>query len=160
MRCPFCRYEESRVVDSRAAEEGSSIRRRRECLRCVKRFTTYEMVETIPLIIVKKDGRRVKFDGVKILSGLLKACEKRPVALDALENLVANIEKELRNSMDKEVRSRQIGEMVMRRLKELDQVAYVRFASVYREFADIDNFIEELKQLKKGKPGKADLGKR
>jgi len=118
------------------------------------------MVETIPLIIVKKDGRRVKFDGVKILSGLLKACEKRPVALDALENLVANIEKELRNSMDKEVRSRQIGEMVMRRLKELDQVAYVRFASVYREFADIDNFIEELKQLKKGKPGKADLGKR
>jgi transcriptional repressor NrdR len=146
------------VIDSRAAEEGNSIRRRRECLQCAKRFTTYEMVEDLPLRVIKKDGRRMAFDRSKILNGLMKACEKRPIALDVLEETADKVEKELRNSMEREIPSRVIGEVLMKYLKNLDHVAYVRFASVYREFTDIDNFMQELEALKdnagtKAKPG-------
>lgn len=147
MRCPFCGYGESKVIDSRAAEEGSSIRRRRECLQCVRRFTTYEMVEESPLMVIKKDGRRELFDRSKLLSGLLRACEKRPVPLNVAETLIDKVEKEIRNSMEREVSSRLIGESVMRYLKDIDQVAYVRFASVYRQFADLNNFMQELEVL-------------
>lgn len=147
MRCPFCGYGESKVIDSRAAEEGSSIRRRRECLQCVRRFTTYEMVEESPLMVIKKDGRRELFDRSKLLSGLLRACEKRPVPLNVAETLVDKVEKEIRNSMEREVSSRLVGESVMRYLKDIDQVAYVRFASVYRQFADLNNFMQELEVL-------------
>lgn len=147
MRCPFCGYGESKVIDSRAAEEGSSIRRRRECLQCVRRFTTYEMVEESPLMVIKKDGRRELFDRSKLLSGLLRACEKRPVPLNVAETLIDKVEKEIRNSMEREVSSRLIGETVMRYLKDIDQVAYVRFASVYRQFADLNNFMQELEVL-------------
>lgn len=151
MRCPYCEYHDSKVIDSRAAEEGNSIRRRRECLQCSKRFTTYEMVEDLPLRVVKKDGRRTAFDRSKILSGLMKACEKRPISIEVLEEAVDKVEKELRNSMVREIPSRQIGELVMKYLRELDHVAYVRFASVYREFTDIDNFMQELESLKVAK---------
>lgn len=154
MRCPFCGFAESRVIDSRAAEEGSSIRRRRECLQCVRRFTTYEVVEESPLMVIKKDGRRELFDRSKLLNGLLRACEKRPVPLHVVENLVDKVEKEIRNSMEREVSSRHIGETVMRYLKDIDQVAYVRFASVYRQFADINNFMTELEVLMKTQAGK------
>ena len=147
MRCPFCGYGESKVIDSRAAEEGSSIRRRRECLQCVRRFTTYEMVEESPLMVIKKDGRRELFDRSKLLSGLLRACEKRPVPLNVAETLIDKVEKEIRNSMEREVSSRLIGETVMRYLKDIDQVAYVRLASVYRQFADLNNFMQELEVL-------------
>ncbi|HMM20378.1 MAG TPA: transcriptional regulator NrdR [Selenomonadales bacterium] len=147
MRCPFCGYGESKVIDSRAAEEGSSIRRRRECLQCMRRFTTYEMVEESPLMVIKKDGRRELFDRSKLLSGLLRACEKRPVPLNVAEALIDKVEKEIRNSMEREVSSRLIGETVMRHLKDVDQVAYVRFASVYRQFADLNNFMQELEVL-------------
>jgi transcriptional repressor NrdR len=149
MRCPFCSFAESKVIDSRAAEEGSSIRRRRECLQCVRRFTTYEVVEETPLMVIKKDGRREMFDKPKLLSGLLKACEKRTIPVNVIEMLADKVEKEIRNSMEREVSSRHIGETVMRFLKDIDQVAYVRFASVYRQFADINNFMQELETLMK-----------
>ena len=149
MKCPFCEFPDSKVIDSRAAEEGNSIRRRRECLQCTKRFTTYEMIEDLPLRVIKKDGRRMAFDRSKILNGLMKACEKRPISLKTLEETTDKIEKELRNSMEREIPSRVIGEVLMKYLKELDHVAYVRFASVYREFTDINNFMQELEYLKK-----------
>jgi transcriptional repressor NrdR len=149
MRCPFCSFGESKVIDSRAAEEGSSIRRRRECLQCTRRFTTYEVIEESPLMVIKKDGRRELFDRTKLLNGLLRACEKRPIPLNVVENVVDKVEKELRNLMEREVSSRTIGETVMRHLKDIDQVAYVRFASVYRQFADLQNFMQELETLMK-----------
>ena len=150
MRCPFCGDFESKVVDSRRSEEGDSIRRRRECIACQKRFTTYETVESVPLVVVKKDGSRESFDRNKILNGLVKACEKRPVPLQTLENATADIEQQLLNSLSREVKSELIGELVMNALKEIDQVAYVRFASVYRQFQDIDSFMSELTKLLKG----------
>ena len=147
MKCPYCAYLESKVVDSRPADEGTSIRRRRECLACHKRFTTYETVESLPLMVVKKDGSRQSFDRNKVLSGLIRACEKRPVSYQAMEGLVAEIEQALQNQMDREVSSAEIGELVMERLKKLDEVAYVRFASVYRQFKDINTFMTELNKL-------------
>lgn len=147
MKCPFCAYSDSRVLESRSTEEGSAIRRRRECLSCRERFTTYERVETIPLMVIKKDGTRQEFDRSKILQGIITACEKRPVPLARLEQLVNDIEQRLRNSMEQEVSSQTIGEMVMDELKQIDQVAYVRFASVYRQFKDIQSFLEELQTL-------------
>ena len=147
MKCPFCGYKESKVVDSRPAEEGSSIRRRRECLQCEKRFTTYETVESIPLVVVKKDGSRQSFDKGKILGGMIRACEKRPVPMAELERIAGAIELDLQNSMEREISSEIIGEKVMERLRSVDQVAYVRFASVYRQFKDIDTFMTELNKL-------------
>ncbi|NLJ98838.1 MAG: transcriptional repressor NrdR [Tissierellia bacterium] len=147
MKCPFCNYYDTKVVDSRPTEEGQAIRRRRECIKCSKRFTTYEKTESIPLIIVKKDGNREPYDRNKIMTGILKACEKRPVPLKVIEDIVDQIEKELYNSMDKEVTSQHVGEIIMSKLKDLDEVAYVRFASVYRQFKDINTFMEELKKL-------------
>lgn len=147
MRCPYCNFPESKVIDSRPTDESNSIRRRRECLSCGKRFTTYETVESVPLVVVKKDGSRQAFDRNKILNGLVKACEKRPVSMEALEKTVSEIEQKLLNSMDREVPSERVGELVMDALKEVDQVAYVRFASVYRQFKDIDSFMAELNKL-------------
>ena len=147
MKCPFCAYPESKVVDSRPSDEGSSIRRRRECLGCSRRFTTYETVEFAPIMVVKKDGRRQSFDRRKILNGMLRACEKRPVALDTLEGIVNRIEQDLQSSMEHEIQSEALGEIVMRHLRKLDQVAYVRFASVYRQFQDIGSFMQELNTL-------------
>ena len=147
MKCPYCGYLESKVVDSRPADEGASIRRRRECLACHKRFTTYETMESLPLMVVKKDGSRQSFDRNKVLGGLIRACEKRPVPYHALEELVGEIEQVLQNQMEREVPSAQIGELVMERLKKLDEVAYVRFASVYRQFKDINTFMHELNKL-------------
>lgn len=147
MNCPFCNFHETKVVDSRPTDEGQAIRRRRECLRCLKRFTTYEKMEKTPLIVIKKDGNRQLYDRNKILNGILKACEKRPVPLTKIEELVDEIEKDLYNSMEKEVTSEMIGQMVMNKLKEVDEVSYVRFASVYRQFKDINTFMEELKKL-------------
>ena len=147
MKCIFCGYEESKVIDSRPTEEGGSIRRRRECLKCFKRFTTYEKVESIPLIVVKKDKTRQAFDREKLLSGLLRACEKRPISIDQLEKIVDDIECSIHNSLAREVTSKQIGELIMGKLKEIDEVAYVRFASVYRQFKDINTFKEELNKL-------------
>lgn len=147
LKCPFCYADDSKVVDSRPTDEGTVIRRRRECTKCSKRFTTYEKIEEIPLMVIKKDGRREAFNSNKILAGLLKACEKRPVPVKELEAVVLDIEKQLYNSMEREITSKQIGEMVMERLRELDEVAYVRFASVYRQFKDINTFMEELKKL-------------
>lgn len=149
MRCALCGHNDSKVLDSRPVEEGKTIRRRRECLSCSKRFTTYERVEEMPLVVIKKDNRREIFDGAKLLSGLLKACDKRSVPLQILENAVDEIEKELRNKLEREVDSREIGEMVMEKLREIDQVAYVRFASVYRRFEDISTFMDELHKLQK-----------
>ncbi|MCI8437724.1 MAG: transcriptional repressor NrdR [Lawsonibacter sp.] len=147
MKCPYCGYLESKVVDSRPADEWASIRRRRECLSCHKRFTTYETVESLPLMVVKKDGSRQSFDRGKVMSGLIRACEKRPVSYQTLEGLVAEIEQVLQNQIDREISSSQIGELVLERLKTMDEVAYVRFASVYREFKDINSFMAELDQL-------------
>ncbi|MGM9638449.1 MAG: transcriptional regulator NrdR [Butyricicoccaceae bacterium] len=147
MKCPFCGYTESKVVDSRPTDEGSSIRRRRECLSCGSRFTTYETVEYLPVIVVKKDGSREAFDRSKLLGGLVKACEKRPVPLALLEKAVADIEQTISNSLNREVRSEHIGELAMEHLKRIDEVAYVRFASVYRQFKDINTFMEELNKL-------------
>jgi transcriptional repressor NrdR len=147
MRCPFCSYSESKVIDSRPAEEGSTIRRRRECLSCGKRFTTYEIMERLPLLVVKKDGRRQSFDRVKLLNGMVRACEKRPVPMAELERIADDIEQDLQNSLEREVSSVKIGEMVMDKLKNVDEVAYVRFASVYRQFKDINTFMEELNKL-------------
>ncbi|QDR80399.1 transcriptional regulator NrdR [Sporomusa termitida] len=149
MRCPFCGVADSKVVDSRSADEGNSIRRRRECLSCARRFTTYEVVEAIPLMVIKKDGRREMFDKGKLLGGIVRACEKRPVPAEIIEIAVSKIEKEIRDKIEREVSTRQIGEAVMQHLKEIDQVAYVRFASVYRQFADINNFMQELESLMK-----------
>ena len=147
MRCPYCSYNESKVIDSRPAEEGTTIRRRRECLACQKRFTTYEVMEHLPLIVVKRDGSRQSFDRNKVLNGMLRSCEKRPVPLTALEAIADEIEQELQNSFDREISTTQIGEMVMERLKSLDEVAYVRFASVYRQFKDVNTFMDELAKL-------------
>jgi len=147
MKCPFCAHPESKVVDSRPAEEGASIRRRRECLSCHKRFTTYETVKSLPLMVIKKDGSRQSFDRNKVLSGLIRACEKRPVPFSELENTVNEIEQSLQNEMEREISSARIGELVMERLKKLDEVAYVRFASVYRQFKDINTFMNELNKL-------------
>ena len=144
MRCPFCSYPESKVVDSRPTDEGNSIRRRRECMQCAKRFTTYEIIEVVQIVVVKKDGSRELFDRSKILSGIRKASEKRPVNP---EELTAEIESELQNSLKAEITSKEIGEMVMKKLKEKDEVSYVRFASVYREFKDIDSFMQELDRM-------------
>jgi transcriptional repressor NrdR len=147
MKCPFCVYAESKVVDSRPAEEGSTIRRRRECLSCQKRFTTYEIIERLPTIVVKKDGSRQTFDKQKLINGMLRACEKRPVPLASLQQVADEIEQELQNSMDREISTSDVGEMVMTKLKELDEIAYVRFASVYRSFKDINTFMAELNKL-------------
>ena len=147
MKCPFCGYTESKVVDSRPTDECSSILRRRECLSCGSRFTTYETVEYLPVIVVKKDGSREAFDRSKLLGGLVKACEKRPVPLALLEKAVADIEQTISNSLNREVRSEHIGELAMEHLKQIDEVAYVRFASVYRQFKDINTFMEELNKL-------------
>ncbi len=150
MKCPFCGYTESRVIDSRPAEEGASIRRRRECLACQRRFTTYEVMERLPLVVIKRDGSRQTFDKNKLIGSMLKACEKRSVALGDLEKIADEIEQELQNELEREIPTSEIGEMVMRRLQALDQVAYVRFASVYRQFKDINTFMEELTRLMEG----------
>ena len=147
MKCPFCGHPESKVVDSRPADEGASIRRRRECLDCHKRFTTYETMESLPLVVIKKDGSRQTFDKTKLLNGMIRACEKRPVAFGTLEKIADEIEQELQNSLEREVRTERIGELVMERLKKVDEVAYVRFASVYRQFKDINTFMAELNKL-------------
>ena len=147
MKCPFCGYSESKVIDSRPTDEGAKIRRRRECVSCAKRFTTYEIIESVPIIVVKKDKSREAFDRVKLFNGMLRACEKRPVSISQIETAVADIEAELQNSLDREVTSVHIGELAMDKLKLLDEVAYVRFASVYRQFKDINTFMEELAKL-------------
>ncbi len=147
MRCPYCNTDNDRVIDSRAAADGLSIRRRRECLECNRRFTTYERMEETALRVVKKDGSRVPFDCGQILKGMLKACEKRPVALEDLERITSDIERRLTEMFEREVSSKYIGQLVMEELKKLDQVAYVRFASVYREFKDVQQFLDELKPL-------------
>ena len=147
MKCPFCGHEEDKVVDSRSSSDGVAIRRRRECLSCTKRFTTYEHVEEQQLMVSKKDGRREPFDRNKLISGLVKACEKRPISMDQIEELVDVIEREVSANFEREVSSRQIGERVMKRLHGLDPVAYVRFASVYREFKDVEQFMRELKDI-------------
>ena len=147
MKCPYCGEQESKVVDSRHSEDGVSIRRRRECLSCQRRFTTYETVESLPIIVVKKDGSRQSFDRNKILNGMVRACEKRPVPIAALENAALEIEQVLQNSLEREVSTDKIGELVMERLKPLDEVSYVRFASVYRQFKDINSFMHELNKI-------------
>ena len=147
MRCPFCSHLESKVIDSRPAEEGASIRRRRECLECHKRFTTYETMECLPIMVVKKDGSRQSFDRNKVMAGLIRACEKRPVPYSVLENMVMEIEQVLQNKMEREISSSEIGELVMERLKPLDEVSYIRFASVYRQFKDVNSFMRELTKI-------------
>lgn len=147
MKCPFCGYEESKVIDSRPTDEGERIRRRRECIQCAKRFTTYEIIESVPIIVVKKDKSRESFDKQKLFNGLLRACEKRPVSLAQIEEVVNSIEQTIQNSLDREVTSVYIGELAMDKLKGLDEVAYVRFASVYRQFKDINTFMNELSKL-------------
>lgn len=151
MKCPFCSSIESKVVDSRPTEDGSVIRRRRECNKCLKRFTTYEKIEDIPLMVIKKNGNREPYDQNKIMNGLIKACEKRPVSIKQIEKIVDDIEKRLYNTMEKEISSNFIGEQLMAELKDLDEVAYVRFASVYRQFKDINTFMDELNKLLKEK---------
>ena len=147
MKCPFCAHPESKVVDSRPADEGASIRRRRECLACHKRFTTYETMESLPLMVIKKDGSRQTFDKIKVLNGMLRACEKRPVALADLQKKADEIEQDVQNILEREVSTDFIGQLVMAKLKEIDEVAYVRFASVYRQFKDINTFMDELAKL-------------
>ena len=147
MKCPYCGHPESKVIDSRPADENASIRRRRECLSCAKRFTTYETVESLPMVVVKKDGSRQSFDRRKVLGGMIRAREKRPVPLAELEKIAEEIEQDLQNSMEREISTEAIGEKVMERLRNVDQVAYVRFASVYRQFKDIDTFMTELNKL-------------
>ncbi len=147
MKCPYCGYLESKVIDSRPANEGASIRRRRECLACQRRFTTYEIMERVPLVVVKRDGSRQTFDKSKLINSMLKACEKRSVALNQLEAIADDIEQSLQNALEREIPTSEVGEMVMRELKDLDEVAYVRFASVYRQFKDINTFMEELTRL-------------
>ncbi|HJB26692.1 MAG TPA: transcriptional regulator NrdR [Firmicutes bacterium] len=147
MKCPFCGYYESKVIDSRPTDEGERIRRRRECLGCGKRFTTYEIIETLPLVVVKRDKSREAFDRNKLLNGMLRACEKRPITFEMLNKAVDEIESMLQNTLEREVPSHKIGELAMEKLKDIDQVAYVRFASVYRQFSDINSFLVELKKL-------------
>ena len=147
MKCPFCGYEESKVIDSRPTDEGEKIRRRRECIACQKRFTTYEIIESVPIVVVKKDKSRQAFDRVKLFNGMLRACEMRPVSIEQIDRIVTDIEAELQNSLDREVTSIHIGELAMDKLKALDEVAYVRFASVYRQFKDINTFMDELAKL-------------
>ncbi|MBR4656307.1 MAG: transcriptional regulator NrdR [Oscillospiraceae bacterium] len=147
MKCPHCGFQESKVVDSRHSEDGTSIRRRRECLNCQKRFTTYETVESLPIIVVKRDNSRQPFDRNKIMNGMLRACEKRPVSMQELENAVNEIEASVQNSLEREITTEFIGEQVMEKLKGLDEVAYVRFASVYRQFKDIHSFMQELNKI-------------
>ena len=147
MRCPGCGFAESKVIDSRPAEEGATIRRRRECLSCQKRFTTYEIIERMPLVVVKRDGSRQSFDRVKLINGMVRACEKRPVSLATLEKIADDIEQEIQSKLEREILTIDIGEMVMSRLKSVDEVAYVRFASVYRSFKDINTFMDELTKL-------------
>ncbi len=147
MKCPFCGYEESKVIDSRPTDEGEKIRRRRECISCANRFTTYEIIESVPIMIIKKDKSRESFNREKLLKGMVRACEKRPVPIDTLEKIVDEIESEIQNSLDREITSVKIGELVMDKLKDVDEVAYVRFASVYRQFKDINTFMSELKKL-------------
>ena len=147
VKCPFCGFEESKVIDSRPTDEGERIRRRRECIRCAKRFTTYEIIENVPVIVIKRDKSRESFDRQKLFNGMLRACEKRPVTLAQLEEAVDDIEMTIQNSLDREVTSIHIGELAMEKLKGIDEVAYVRFASVYRQFKDINTFMEELTRL-------------
>ncbi|MEG1436080.1 MAG: transcriptional regulator NrdR [Oscillospiraceae bacterium] len=147
MKCPFCNYEESKVIDSRPTDEGERIRRRRDCIKCAKRFTTYEIIESVPLVVVKKDKSREVFDRLKLFNGMLRACEKRPVSIETIERAVDDIEISLQNSLDREVTSERIGELAMEKLKEIDEVAYVRFASVYRQFKDISTFMAEVSKL-------------
>ena len=147
MKCQFCGHAESKVIDSRPADEGNSIRRRRECLGCNKRFTTYETVERMPLVVVKRDGSRQTFDRIKLINGMVRACEKRPISINTLDNMIDEIEVTIQNSLDREVTSDKIGELVMDKLKNIDEVAYVRFASVYRQFKDITTFMDELNKL-------------
>ncbi|WP_024831387.1 transcriptional regulator NrdR [Ruminiclostridium josui] len=147
MKCPFCGFIEDKVIDSRPTDEGSAIRRRRECTKCNRRFTTYEKVESLPLMVIKKDKSRQPFDRDKLMNGLLRACEKRPVSINDLEKMVESIESQLHNSLQREVTTEDIGEMVMAKLKTMDEVAYVRFASVYRQFKDINTFMDELRKL-------------
>ncbi len=148
VRCPFCKKPDSRVIDSRAAEDGNTIRRRRECTGCGKRFTTYEVLERAPLMVMKNDGRREPFDRDKLLRGLVRSCDKRDISMEKIVALGSDIERELRNTMEREITTRFIGELVMEKLKDFDEVAYIRFASVYRKFKDISNFLEELEMLK------------
>jgi len=147
MKCPYCGYKEDKVIDSRTTKEDSSVRRRRECLKCGRRFTTYEYIEEIPLMVIKKDGRREPFDRKKILAGVMKACEKRPISVEKLEGLVSDIERQILRKFEREIPSSEIGRMVMEKLANLDDVAYVRFASVYRQFKDVNQFMKELKDI-------------
>ncbi|MEE1076100.1 MAG: transcriptional regulator NrdR [Acutalibacteraceae bacterium] len=147
MKCPYCAYEESKVIDSRSADDGERIRRRRECLKCGKRFTTHEIVETVPIMVIKRDKTREPFSREKLCSGLLRACEKRPVSIETIDTVISNIEANIQNSLDREVTSEKIGELAMEHLKKIDEVAYVRFASVYRQFKDINTFMQELTNL-------------
>ncbi|MBQ3519617.1 MAG: transcriptional regulator NrdR [Clostridia bacterium] len=151
MKCPFCAYIESKVIDSRPADDGQKIRRRRECMQCAKRFTTYEAIESMPVIVVKRDKSRQVFDRNKLLSGMLRACVKRPVTLEQIESAIDEIETHLQNSLDREISSTQLGELTLQKLKDIDEIAYVRFASVYRDFKDIDSFLSELNNLRKNK---------
>ena len=147
MKCPFCGFEESKVVDSRSTDDNSTIRRRRECLKCNKRYTTYEKIEDFPILVIKKDSTRENFNKEKIINGLIIACQKRPVSRKQIEDMAYDIEKTISNSMLTEIPSKDIGEMVMARLKEVDEISYVRFASVYRQFKDLNTFLEEIKNL-------------
>ncbi|MCD8340784.1 MAG: transcriptional regulator NrdR [Clostridiales bacterium] len=147
MKCPYCGMQDSKVLDSRPADDRDSIRRRRECLSCGKRFTTYEMVERLPMIVIKKDGKRQEFDREKVLRGMIRACEKRPVQMEELEKIADEIEQELANTLDREIQTERIGELVMEKLRKVDEVSYVRFASVYRQFKDINTFMMELNKL-------------
>jgi len=157
MKCPYCKQADSRVIDSRAADDGATIRRRRECNGCHKRFTTYEVVEKVPLMVVKHDGRREPFDRDKMLNGIIRSCDKRDISMERILNFVSDVERDIRNTMVQEVPSKKIGEMIMERLKDFDEVAYIRFASVYRRFADITNFLEELKGLQERKNRPLDI---
>ncbi|MBQ3086230.1 MAG: transcriptional regulator NrdR [Clostridia bacterium] len=148
MKCPFCNHDESKVIDSRPADDGMKIRRRRECISCAKRFTTYEAIESMPIIVVKRDKSRQVFDRHKLLSGMLRACVKRPVTLDVIENAIDDIETQLQNSLDREISSTQLGELALEKLRAIDESAYVRFASVYRDFKDINSFLDELNNLR------------
>lgn len=151
MKCPYCEYLESKVIDSRPIDDGSSIRRRRECLKCERRFTTYEQVESVPLVVIKKDGKRQVYNRQKLMNGILRACEKTPVSFTEIEKAVLEIETTLNNMLDREVSSTEIGELVMDKLKAMNDIAYVRFASVYREFKDVNTFLEELNSMLHGK---------
>lgn len=155
MRCPYCKHLDSRVIDSRGADDGNSIRRRRECMACGRRFTTYEVVEKTPLMVIKNDGRRVVFDREKLVKGLIRSCDKRDIPTERIMALADEIERELRNTMEREITTKAIGELVMEKLKGFDEVAYIRFASVYRKFADISMFKEELEELLRSRTDKA-----